>query len=92
MNKSGDEYNTCPECGRIDDVLCHHMGKDHFVACHRCRIFWYIGQGLITSYEELVYSGNFDEEVGGPENRVQAIIQNDHETHFILETYEMYEL
>ena len=94
--KAGDEFNTCPRCGASNDgsgdddppfVLCEFLGKHIFVTCMECQVYWYVGYGLLTSYEQHLFNGHFDEEIGGPQNRETDIVAHDHAVIGVLESY-----
>ena len=56
--------------------------------CDVCRVYWCIGTNLLTPYQEMVWRGDWDDEIGGPQHREPEIFRHNAETRRLLDGYE----
>jgi hypothetical protein len=59
----------------------------HFMCCDHCRVYWWVGTNIMTTYQSLVWDGVFDDEIGGPRNRDAEVKSANAETAALLDTY-----
>jgi hypothetical protein len=76
---------TCPKCG--GETNRYDLSKHHFIACDVCRIYWYYGYGIFTSYAQMVHAGALDDDIGGYEKREVAIFDHDRDVMAVLDSY-----